>query len=30
MFSSEYQAMLKTHITDYEKLTVDEIANFCE
>ena len=30
MFSSEFQAALKTHTTDYEKLTVDEIADFYE
>ena len=30
MFSSDFQAALKTHATDYEKLTVNEITDFYE
>ena len=30
IFSSNFQAVLKTHITDYEKLTTDEITDFYE
>ena len=30
MFSSDFQAALKTHTTNYEKLTVDEVTDFYE